>query len=216
MTEVNCDYFSNHENVWTHIKSSISQLPTGSLTQLGCILKDGRWYESANNTRYAELLSAVRFFAENHLCLENVVAARIGNGVREIPMIKGYTSAVTLLWRPKATYTRFIESESVRVDSESNIISRLRISNDHADWSQLRVLQFLLSSELIHVTEVSGSRMTETHEAADPQTGGGLETIPEGSNETDQSRVSSPSDGHFFTHDDPKMQEELNKIWRNI
>ena len=46
-------------------------------------------------------MSAVKFFGENHLQLNNVVAARIGKGLRELPAIKGYTSSIVLFGDPE-------------------------------------------------------------------------------------------------------------------
>ena len=54
-----------------------------------------------------------------------------------------------------------------------------------------------------------GSRNAEAVETQGPT---GLETIPEGSNETDQSSDSTPSDSHFLTHEDKRFLEELEKI----
>eukprot|EP00974_Lingulodinium_polyedra_P103042 9975493-Lingulodinium_polyedra.AAC.1 len=54
-------------------------------------------------------MSAVKFFAENHLQHSNVVSARIGAGVRELPPLRGFIGAIALLWRPGSTYARIIE-----------------------------------------------------------------------------------------------------------
>ena len=54
-----------------------------------------------------------------------------------------------------------------------------------------------------------GSRDAETVETQGPT---GLETIPEGSNETDQSLDSIPSDSIFLTPEDKRFLEELDKI----
>jgi hypothetical protein len=54
-------------------------------------------------------MSAAKFFGENHLQLTNVVAARIGRGLKELPAIKGYSSSIVIIWRPGGTYNQFIE-----------------------------------------------------------------------------------------------------------
>ena len=82
----------------------------------------------------------MKFFSENHLQLSGVVAARIGQGVRDLPPFTGYTSSIVLLWRPGATYSRTMTLDCVDQDT-----GRCRISQDHDDWSRLRVLQVLMA-----------------------------------------------------------------------
>eukprot|EP00974_Lingulodinium_polyedra_P083616 8095846-Lingulodinium_polyedra.AAC.1 len=48
---------------------------------------------------FPELMSAVKFFAENHIHLSNVVSARVGMRVRELPPLRGFVGAIALLWR---------------------------------------------------------------------------------------------------------------------
>ena len=102
---------------------------------------------------------------------------------------------------------------SVASESEVGAIAKLKVSNDHSDWQQLRVLQILLTSDAVDVAENGEGRNVE---ADDAQASSGLETIPERSNETDQSSDSVPSDGHFFQHDDRSLQAELDKIRKDI
>ena len=81
-------------------------------------------------------MSAVKFFGENHLHLNNVVAARIGRGLRELPAIKGYSSSVVMVWRPGGNYNQFIEPEK----EGQCMVGRIRLSLTRSDWQQLRVL----------------------------------------------------------------------------
>ena len=41
-------------------------------------------------------MSAIKFFGENHLQLSNIIAARIGRGIKELPSIKGYASSIVI------------------------------------------------------------------------------------------------------------------------
>ena len=84
-----------------------------------------------------------KVFAENHLHLQNVVAARTGKAVRELSQIFGFTNAVTVLWRPHYNYTQVIELS----DHDDCILPRLRLSSDRADWHQLRILQILMVTD---------------------------------------------------------------------
>ena len=101
-------YPSAYTNVWAAIKSAVEQLNPGRVVQVGKVCHQDRWVVSANNTPLPEMMSAVKFFGENHLQLANVVSARIATGIAELPAIKGYSSAVTLMWRPWSTYTRLV------------------------------------------------------------------------------------------------------------
>ena len=80
----------------------------------------------------------------------------------------------------------------METEPDSGTIAKLRISNDHTDWQQWRAVQILLSCETVHATDVSGDKSVEAQE---PQPQEGLETILEGSSETDLSSGTAPSDG---------------------
>eukprot|EP00974_Lingulodinium_polyedra_P078997 7651330-Lingulodinium_polyedra.AAC.1 len=54
-------------------------------------------------------MSAIKSCAENHLRLTNVIGARIGIGLRELPALTGFHGSVTVLWRPGAAYTHIAE-----------------------------------------------------------------------------------------------------------
>ena len=71
-------YSVTHTNVWACVRIAFEQLREGHITMIGRICHDGRWTDSSNNSRYAELLSAVRFYAANHMQAGQATAARIG------------------------------------------------------------------------------------------------------------------------------------------
>ena len=84
-------------------------------------------------------MSAVKFFGENHLHLSNVIAARIGRGLKELPPIKGYASSMVIIWRPGGPYVQFLEPSK----HDAHHVERVRFDMERTDWAQLRVLQLL-------------------------------------------------------------------------
>ena len=107
---VSPSYSVTHTNVWACVRISFEQLRDGHATQIGRVFHDGRWTDSSNNSRHAELLSAVRFYGANRMQLGTIASARIGKGVKELPAIKGFARAVTLMWRPFSSCARIIET----------------------------------------------------------------------------------------------------------
>ncbi len=81
---------SVHTNVWDHIRLTIDQMPANQLIHVGHIRTAKGWILSQGNRRLLGLMSAIRFFAENHLCLDDVVSARVGHGPRLLPGVQGY------------------------------------------------------------------------------------------------------------------------------
>ena len=77
------------------IRVAFEQLTSGHVTQIGKVHHGGRWIDSSNNSKFAELWSAVRFYSTNHMQTSNVVAARLGRGVKELPALKGFDKAIT-------------------------------------------------------------------------------------------------------------------------
>eukprot|EP00974_Lingulodinium_polyedra_P116252 11158459-Lingulodinium_polyedra.AAC.1 len=66
--------------------------------------------QSSSRKHFPELTSgAIKFFVENQLYLTNVIGARVGIGLRELPAVAGFQGSVSVLWRPGATYTRIAE-----------------------------------------------------------------------------------------------------------
>merc|ERR1712004_367235 len=93
-------YTTVHDNVWQFIKDKLEGFRAGNHVQLGHHLHTDRWVQSSQNTSHPGLMGAIKFFAENHLHLSNVVSARVGKGLKELPPIKGLTGAIVVLWRP--------------------------------------------------------------------------------------------------------------------
>jgi hypothetical protein len=74
-------------------------------------------------------MSAVKFIGENHLQLSNVVAARIGRGLKELPAIKGYSSSIVIIWIPGGSCNQFIEPSK----TGSHVFDRVRFDLERAD-----------------------------------------------------------------------------------
>ena len=132
---------------------------------------------AAADAQHPGWFHAVVFYAENHLHINPVVSARIGRGLRKLPAIRGYSGAVTILWRPGQGHTTMIEQEA----SKDSVVDCLRIAQDHPDWQSLRVLQLLLSYEDMALAresppEIGGRNIPEISHGADS---GHMETITE-------------------------------------
>ena len=67
------------------------------------------WKRTPSNAYHTGLVNAIKFCVENHLHLGNVVAARIGGGVRVYPSLKGYSLALVIAARPCIDYTQYID-----------------------------------------------------------------------------------------------------------
>ncbi len=145
-------YASAFDNVWKHIKEVVEQLKVGSHVQVGHCYHDGRWLLTSNNVRFPKLMSAAKFYAENHLQLTNVVAARAGRGIRELSALQGFSRSTIILWRPGATYTRIIELEAD---------TRYRMYQEHDEWPQLRVLQLLMVTDTAILAEAGERQAPE-------------------------------------------------------
>ena len=74
-------------------------------------------------------MSAIKFFGENHLQLSNIIAARIGRGIKELPSIKGYASSIVIVWRPGGSYNQFLEP----TDFGTNVVGRVRFDLERPD-----------------------------------------------------------------------------------
>ena len=62
---------SVHGNVWSAIRNTADKLAAGRLVQVGFHQQGDRWITASSNSRFPELYSAVKFFAENHLQLRS-------------------------------------------------------------------------------------------------------------------------------------------------
>ena len=72
-----------------------------------------------------------------------MVSARIGRGLRKLTAIRGYSGAVTILWRTGHGHSTIVEQEA----NKDSVVDGLRIAQDHPEWQSLLVLQLLLSYE---------------------------------------------------------------------
>jgi hypothetical protein len=98
-----------HDHAWKYIRSAVERLSPRCLLQLGHVQHGYHRTFSSNNSKYRGLMSAMKFFAENSLHRSNVISARIGHGVRDLPAVKGYSSADVIVWRPGHEYTQVVE-----------------------------------------------------------------------------------------------------------
>ena len=151
-------------------------------------------------------MSVVKFFSENHLHLSNVVAARIGRGLKELPPIKGHAGSMVIVWRLGGSYVQFLEPSK----HDGRHVERVRFDMERADWAQLRVLQLLMCEDVAAVADASGGRQTEAGTAPDDLSANRLSTIPEGTQETDLGDNQS-SVGSYLQHSDPNLQAALDK-----
>ena len=103
-------------------------------------------------------MSAVKFFGENHLQLNNDVAARIGKGLKDPPAIKGDSSSIVVIWRPGGTCKQFIEPSN----AGQYAVHRVRFDLERADWAQLRVLQLLMTDDVTTLSDMDDSRQADT------------------------------------------------------
>ena len=74
-------------NVWARIRLVVESLSPGSSVHVGHHrTQDGlNWTPTSAIVRYPELFGAVQYFASNQLQLANVVSAKIGLGLRDLP-----------------------------------------------------------------------------------------------------------------------------------
>ena len=96
-------------NVWDTIAAVVEQQANGTTRQFGHIWHKSGWVRSAADAQHPGWFHAVTFYAENHLHNTPVVSARIGRGLRKLTAIRGYSGAVTILWRPGHGHSTIIE-----------------------------------------------------------------------------------------------------------
>ena len=93
-------YPTVYDNVWNLIRSHAERGQAGTFIHVGLYMHGRRWITTAATHKHTELMSAIKSFGENHLQLDNVVAARIGRGVRDLPAAQGYAASIVVLWWP--------------------------------------------------------------------------------------------------------------------
>ena len=77
-------YTTVHDNVWQFIKNKLEGLRAGTHVQLGQHIHADKWIQSSQNSRHPGFMGALKFFAENHLHLSNVVSARVGKRTKRV------------------------------------------------------------------------------------------------------------------------------------
>ncbi len=88
---------SAHDDAWKFIRSEVEGPGHGCLLQLCRVLHDDHWTLASNTSGYPGLMSAMKFFAEYYLPLSNVISVRIGHGIRNLPSIIAYSTAVVIV-----------------------------------------------------------------------------------------------------------------------
>ena len=112
-----------------------------------------------------------------------------------MPAIKGYSKAVTLMWRPFSSYARITELEAV-----SGSIPRLRIASEHEDWTHLRALQLLTADTS---ADDEGKQPPQ-----EDRSDGRLSTIPE-----EPSMSQSPNtNSSYLRHSEARWQQHIDEI----
>ena len=83
-----------HHNVWAALMQIVGQLTAGQVLRAGPELEGNVWRESRQSdmsgSLRARLLSAARFFGENHLYLQNVTVVRAGYAIKRLRSVQGY------------------------------------------------------------------------------------------------------------------------------
>ena len=102
------------DTVWDTIRHALDRLPAPSTIplHLGLSMHAGQWRHADSDTQCPELLSAVQFFAANHLHLRNVTAVRLGRGLKDFSLVQGCTNTVVIAWSPQCSYFRIFEPEA--------------------------------------------------------------------------------------------------------
>ena len=101
---------------WNAIRQAIERLDEGSSTILGYVRRPEGYRFSANNSGFPGTFEAIRFFAENHLHLPPVLGARLSLGVGTLKPLKGYTGALTIVWKPHWGYFQSVEQQTASGD----------------------------------------------------------------------------------------------------
>jgi hypothetical protein len=119
-------FLANHNlgpptKIWEVISVAVDKLVPSCVLHVGSVYRQGHWIPAAANKHHYELLNAVRFFAENHLHIRNVIAARFGRGVRELSSLPGYSGAITLGWSPSEDTFAFLNR--IRMTIRAYLIS---------------------------------------------------------------------------------------------
>jgi hypothetical protein len=121
-------------NVCDFVISSDEGLPINTTIQVGPTLRQDKWISVVGDSKFPGLFDGIKFVAGNHLYLPNMISARIGLGVRELPQANGFAGSVVLPWQPGRRRTQTIELDGTRRDR----IERLRLQVEYlAHWQHL-------------------------------------------------------------------------------
>merc|ERR1711884_470067 len=100
----------------------------------------------------------------------------------------------------------------VEQEATNGVISRLRISSDYDDWSQLRLLQVLVEDS---ASDAEGGGKVESSNSA--EAGGPLTPITEESTQdSDTSRDTESYVNAYLQHDEEKWQGHINNINEDV
>ena len=135
-------------SAWNAIRQAIEGLDAGSSTLLGYARMPEGYRWSPNNKKFPGTFEAVRFFAENHLHLPPVLGARLSLGAGKLKPLKGYTGALTMVWKPHWGYFQSVEPPTTSGDLVGEV--NLRKIYDQ-EWTTLRSLQLLFGDEEVTV-----------------------------------------------------------------
>ena len=105
------------------------------------IHKQDKWRLSVADSKNPSLFEGIKFYAENHLQLENVVSARVGRQIRELPAALGYDKAIVLTWTPYDNMHHILETMA-----ERDKVHKVKLNTDD-NWEELCVLQILMSHQ---------------------------------------------------------------------
>ena len=142
-----------HTNIWQTIKSELDKMSSGQVIQLGHILHhDQSWKWAKKTATQYQLYNALKFFAENHLHLDNVVSVRVGKGLQQLSKLHGYTASTLLLWKPGLGQVEIVHSESGPTSHE---LAPVPLPKCQQDWKQVRVVQLLTHLDYANLTETT-------------------------------------------------------------
>ena len=190
-------------NAWNHLYEGVSKLTQGAHIMLGKIYHNGQWTMSSNSSKHIGMMSAIKFFGENSLHLKDVIAARIGVGLRHLPAAKGYASAVIVSWIPGMHQYDTVEQPTV----SGNNIMQFRMQTTYDDWSQRRFVQIFTSA---HGPDDLRSQPTEGQKS-ESEVSDRLSTIEEGTEEDDSELSELEALSTYLLHDDKDLQKMLEE-----
>ena len=167
-----------------------------------------KWRLAATTERSPGLYQAIKFYGENSLHLERVVAAKVAKGIREFPVVKGFHTSIVISWVSSHPVTSIRELTGSREG-----IPAYKLSQDFADWKQRRSIQFLLGPEAAFLDSEVPKEGQGSNTLPNPH-GDQLSIIPE---ETSSAAASTPPASQtslhtYLKHEDPAYRLSLSKL----